>query len=134
VVAARDHGLAVDDAVLVGSPGAGVDHARELGLPEGSVWATTADNDIIGHAYDAGDLRAPVHPLVPTGVPNPDPDLVHGNDPTDPDFGARVFGSDPRHPDLAGSASRPHRVLGEEVDIVAELRADHRGPRRPGDP
>jgi pimeloyl-ACP methyl ester carboxylesterase len=94
-VTARDHGLAIDNTVFVGSPGVGADHARELGLPADSVWATRADNDVIQHAYDHPDLRTPVHPLVPTGVPNPDPDLVHGNDPTDADFGARVFGSDP---------------------------------------
>ncbi|MGH4018868.1 MAG: alpha/beta hydrolase, partial [Pseudonocardiaceae bacterium] len=94
-VTARDEGLDVDNAVLVGSPGVGVDHARELGLHAGNVWATRADNDIIQHAYDPGDLQTPVHPQVPTGVPNPDPDLVHGNDPTDPDFGGRVFASDP---------------------------------------
>lgn len=56
--------------------------------------ATRADNDVIGHAYDHTDLRTPVHPLVPTNVPNPDPDLAHGNDPTDADFDTRVFGSD----------------------------------------
>jgi hypothetical protein len=84
----------VDNTVFVGSPGVGAEHARDLGLPEGSVWATRADNDIIQHSYDHTDLRTPVHPLVPTNVPNPDPDLAHGNDPTDADFGGHVFGSD----------------------------------------
>ncbi|MEK8109345.1 alpha/beta hydrolase [Micromonospora sp. M12] len=34
-VAAREHGLAADALVFVGSPGVGVSHAAELGVPSG---------------------------------------------------------------------------------------------------
>ncbi|WP_309246300.1 alpha/beta hydrolase [Verrucosispora sioxanthis] len=37
--AARDHGLTADALVFVGSPGVGVAHAAELGMPTGQVWA-----------------------------------------------------------------------------------------------
>ncbi|MGH4019790.1 MAG: alpha/beta hydrolase [Pseudonocardiaceae bacterium] len=78
-VAARDERLDVDNIVLVGSPGVGVDHASELGIPRENVWATAAENDPIASAID------PTQPY----------DLVHGNDPTDADFGGQVFASDP---------------------------------------
>ncbi|WP_223160763.1 alpha/beta hydrolase, partial [Salinispora cortesiana] len=67
-----------DTVVFVGSPGVGVDHASELtGVRPDQVWATTAKHDIIGRV----------------------PDWVHGNDPSELDFGARVFASDPGNPD-----------------------------------
>lgn len=67
-VAARDHGLPADSTVFIGSPGVRVEHARELGLPEGSVWATRADNDIIQRACDPSELRTPVHPWCTAAV------------------------------------------------------------------
>ncbi|MEV0605010.1 alpha/beta hydrolase [Polymorphospora rubra] len=100
--AARDHGLAADDLVLVGSPGVGVDHARDLGLPPERVWASTADNDVIRYVPSArafaGDLALSV--AVPGIGPvlafsRPGDDLWFGHDPSDRDFGGRVFASDP---------------------------------------
>ncbi|MEV0727944.1 alpha/beta hydrolase [Polymorphospora sp. NPDC050346] len=100
--AARDHGLAADDLVLVGSPGVGVDHARDLGLPAGRVWASTAGNDVIRYVPSvgalAGDLALGV--ALPGIGPvlafsRPGDDLWFGHDPSDRDFGARVFASDP---------------------------------------
>ena len=55
-------------AVLLGSPGAGVSRAAELG-PTGSVWAARAFGDPIGAV----------------------PESIHGSDPTDPEFGAGRF-------------------------------------------
>jgi hypothetical protein len=89
-VAARDHGLAANDVILVGSPGAGVERASELGLPAGHVWASTAQAD----------------PIRLTGLPSvggwPEPDQRwHGTAPDSEVFGARGFTSDPgswRHP------------------------------------
>ncbi|MGH4019520.1 MAG: alpha/beta hydrolase [Pseudonocardiaceae bacterium] len=92
---ARDEGLDADNVIFAGSPGVGVDHARDLGVPAENVWATTAAHDPIQHAYDPEDVSVPIHPLVPTEVANPDPELVHGNNPTDADFGGQVFASDP---------------------------------------
>jgi len=41
-------GLAVDETVLVGSPGVGVDHASDLG--EGNVWVGLAKWDLVGYS------------------------------------------------------------------------------------
>ena len=39
--------LPVDNAVLLGSPGVGVDRAKDLNIPADHVWSATAKNDII---------------------------------------------------------------------------------------
>jgi hypothetical protein len=70
VTAAR-LGLPADDLVLIGSPGVGVAHASELGMPSDHVWASTATRDRIRHT----------------------PFLLHGLVPTSPAFGARIFDS-----------------------------------------
>lgn len=62
-------GMPVDQIVLVGSPGAGVDTAAALGVEE--VYVATAPDDPIDHL----------------------PAVVHGPDPTDDDFGAIEFGT-----------------------------------------
>jgi pimeloyl-ACP methyl ester carboxylesterase len=85
--AAREHGLAVDDVVFVGSPGVGADHASGLGIPVGHVWASTARWDII-NATALAD-RAPE--WLDRDVTR---DRWHGTDPGHPDFGARTFTSD----------------------------------------
>lgn len=68
---ARDEHLNVDEIVIVGSPGVGVDHASLLNHPPEHVHATVAENDIIN--------------MVP----------VHGFNPAVGMFGATVFPSDP---------------------------------------
>lgn len=52
--AATDHGLAVDDLIFLGSPGAGggVEHADELGGPE--VWVGNASRDPVARLADNG--------------------------------------------------------------------------------
>jgi len=131
-ITARDAGLDVDDVVFVGSPGVGVDQAADLGIPPENVWATTAENDPIQSAYDVEDLSVPIHPLIPTEITNPDPDLVHGNNPTDPDFGGRVFACD------AGSQWPPAATHDEYWDVQSSslrnfgyivVGADHRVER-----
>lgn len=78
--AAKESTFNADALVFVGSPGVDVNHASELnGVRPGQVWVTTAENDIIRRV--------------------PDWDFIHGNDPSDRDFGARVFASDPGNPD-----------------------------------
>lgn len=90
--------LPVDDLVLVGSPGVGVDRAAELDIdndPTRHVWSTTANDDPIR----AVDLTAVFNHLSPVGwgiqrlLGIPDP--LHGPDPSRPRFGGQVFGSDP---------------------------------------
>ncbi|MEV0649456.1 alpha/beta hydrolase [Phytomonospora sp. NPDC050363] len=65
VAAASGDGLAVDDIVLVGSPGVGADHADELQVGSDHVWVEAADDD----------------PITAWGN--------HGTDPAGEDFGAR---------------------------------------------
>lgn len=74
--AARGSDFDADAVVFVGSPGVGVDHVSDLaGLRPDQVWATTAKHDVIGLVPDWG--------------------FTHGKDPSEADFGARVFRSDP---------------------------------------
>lgn len=42
--------LPVDNAIMVGSPGVGVDHAKDLNIPADHVFAATAKNDLINLA------------------------------------------------------------------------------------
>jgi hypothetical protein len=72
-------GLVADDLVLIGSPGAGVAHATDLGLDPRHVWASTARYDVINAAVN------PLHP----------PGLWYGPSPSGPSFGAHVFTSAP---------------------------------------
>ncbi|GLY23296.1 alpha/beta hydrolase [Micromonospora sp. NBRC 101691] len=117
--AAREHGLAADALVFVGSPGVGVDHAADLRLPPGQVWASTATDDVIGLVRPPVELagRAAVGAALPwlagDVVGRPDDDLWFGRDPTDPGFGGRVFPSgryghtgywEPANPALDGMA------------------------------
>ncbi|WP_415647476.1 alpha/beta hydrolase [Stackebrandtia soli] len=75
---AKDHGLDVDEAIFVGSPGVGTDTAAELGLNPENVYSSHASND-------------PIRYLTETEV-------AFGNNPSDEDFGGRRFASDPGTP------------------------------------
>ncbi|MDF6043343.1 alpha/beta hydrolase family protein [Streptomyces sp. JH14] len=91
----------VDDIVLVGSPGVGVDRAEDLGVGKGHVFVGAAENDVVtklpskrqaavgaagfaaggpGIAYMLGDL-----------ADQGDDDLWFGKDPASEAFGARRF-------------------------------------------
>ncbi|MGH4020615.1 MAG: alpha/beta hydrolase [Pseudonocardiaceae bacterium] len=83
---AHDRGLAADAVIFIGSPGIGVDHASDLGIPPEHVWSSTAENDVIR-------LGGPV---------------VHGPDPTGEDFGGQTFTSDPGHEDWYGYSVGAH--------------------------
>ena len=91
---AATSGFTADNVVFVGSPGVGVDAARDL---TGRVWATTSRSDIIQYAAPAPaafarDLMvAPAFPAV--GLP--ERDLWFGHNPSDPAFGAHTFASSP---------------------------------------
>ncbi len=76
--AAHDHGLNADALTLIGSPGGGddVNSVGDLGMPEGTVYAGAADNDFVSWLGRDGDLGM-------------------GQDPTQADFGAKVFPVDP---------------------------------------
>lgn len=79
---AHDEGLAVDDIVVVGSPGLGgdTDHASDLGIDPGHVWAGANSNDPVA---DLGN-RGAFHLEVLGG-------LGLGDDPVEDDFGANRF-------------------------------------------
>lgn len=98
--AARDHGLAADALVFVGSPGVGVAHAGELGLPPGQVWASTAPDDVIRLARPPDELArrallgaSPVGPAIGSLLGAPERELWFGQDPSHPGFGGRTFPS-----------------------------------------
>src|SRR5690606_8953569 len=76
--AARDHGLHADDVVFIGSPGVGVEHANNLGMPPDHVWSGTAGLDEIKVArkLDPSDW-------------DPSNDMWFGKNPSDPSFGGR---------------------------------------------
>jgi len=72
--AAQDAQLDADNAVFIGSPGVGVDHASDLQLADDAdVYASTAENDIIQRT----------------------PGFIHGQQPINDDFGADTFESGP---------------------------------------
>ncbi|MEV4629036.1 alpha/beta hydrolase [Micromonospora sp. NPDC049523] len=96
-VTARDHGLAADQVVFLGSPGVGVDRAADLDLPTAAVWSSTASNDVIRYAPGPAELagRVVVGAAVPgfglTAFGRPADDLWFGANPSGPSFGAQVF-------------------------------------------
>ncbi|WP_406406388.1 alpha/beta hydrolase [Streptomyces sp. NBC_01643] len=109
----------VDDIVLVGSPGVGVDRAEDLGVGKNHVFVGAAENDVVTKlpskrqavvgavglivggppvAHIAGDLADPG-----------DDDLWSGKDPASREFGARRF--------LVGDG--PRLVSGNGISIDA---------------
>ncbi|MDG4762001.1 alpha/beta hydrolase [Micromonospora sp. WMMD710] len=118
-VAAREHGLAADALMFVGSPGVGAAHATELGVPPGQVWASSAPDDVIRLARPVDELgRRALLGVAPLAAVLGWPDrngheLWFGRDPADPGFGGRVFPSgrgghagywEPGNPALDGMA------------------------------
>ncbi|MEV2241498.1 alpha/beta hydrolase [Micromonospora sp. NPDC049891] len=97
--AARDHGLAADALVFVGSPGVGVTHAADLGLPPGQVWASTAPDDVIRLTRPPDELgRRAVLGASPVGtiagwLAGSGDERWFGRDPAEPGFGGRTFPS-----------------------------------------
>ncbi|QUH05718.1 hypothetical protein HUO13_02020 [Saccharopolyspora erythraea] len=96
--AARDHGLHANNIVFIGSPGVGVDHASELGVPPDHVWSGTSGMDIIDYAtpspnpadYGPGDSNEPPMPWDGPSNPGGDhDDHWFGMNPSDPGFGGR---------------------------------------------
>ncbi|MFB7132135.1 alpha/beta hydrolase [Streptomyces sp. NPDC056237] len=91
----------VDDIILVGSPGVGVDHASDLGVGKDHVFVGAADNDVV---TKLPSKRQSVVGVVGTIAAGPvvgyaaadiadqrDDDLWFGKDPASEAFGARRF-------------------------------------------
>ncbi|MFE9820582.1 alpha/beta hydrolase [Streptomyces sp. NPDC005791] len=89
----------VDDIVLVGSPGVGVDRAEELGVGGGHVFVGSAENDVVTKLPSkqqvlAHAVAAPSGPfafVVGDIADRKDDDLWFGKDPASEAFGARRF-------------------------------------------
>ncbi|MDF3141213.1 MULTISPECIES: alpha/beta hydrolase [unclassified Streptomyces] len=87
----RDHpDLPVDNAILVGSPGVGVNHAKDLNIPADHVWAATAKNDLVNVAPPPAGMLAPLNPKAYMRLFD-DHSIMYGNDPTSDEFGGRTF-------------------------------------------
>ncbi|MFD7337131.1 alpha/beta hydrolase [Streptomyces violascens] len=87
----RDHpGLPVDNAIFVGSPGVGVDHAKDLHIPADHIWSATAKNDLINLAPPNPGPLAPLNPFAYERLFD-DHSILYGNDPTSDEFGGQVF-------------------------------------------
>jgi uncharacterized protein YukE len=87
------YGLAADDVVLIGSPGAGVAHAADLGLAPSHVWGSTARHDVINAA--ANPVQVGVPPLLRPLLGMHTDHLWYGPSPAGPAFGGQVFTSAP---------------------------------------
>ncbi|MGW4890913.1 alpha/beta hydrolase [Kitasatospora sp. NPDC004240] len=81
-------GLPVDDIVLVGSPGVGVEKAKQLGIGADHVYVGTAKNDPVAAAPSPGML-IPGWAAV-EAITNPDGSW-HGTDPASESFGGQRF-------------------------------------------
>ncbi|MCT9087636.1 alpha/beta hydrolase family protein [Streptomyces sp. ASQP_92] len=89
--ALRDHPeLPVDNAIMVGSPGLGVNHAKDLNIPADHVWAATAKNDLINLAPPPSGALAPLNPKAYMHLFD-DHSILYGYDPTSDDFGGQTF-------------------------------------------
>lgn len=87
----RDHpDLPVNNAILVGSPGTGVNHAKDLHIGADHVWAATAKNDLVNLAPPPAGTLAPLNPMAYWRLFN-DHSVMYGNDPTSDEFGGQTF-------------------------------------------
>ncbi|MGW7253944.1 alpha/beta hydrolase [Streptomyces sp. NPDC054834] len=87
----RDHpDLPVDRAILVGSPGVGVNHAKDLNIPADHVYAATAKNDLVNLAPPPAGRLAPLNPMAYARLFD-DHSIMYGYDPTSDEFGGQTF-------------------------------------------
>jgi len=109
----QDGGIAgVEDIVLVGSPGVGVDRAEDLGVSREHVYVGAAENDLVTKAPSKlqGNMAAVAGPVgfVAGGLlDRGGDDLWFGKDPASEAFGARRFYTD-RGPSLATGGFDAH--------------------------
>jgi hypothetical protein len=99
-VSAHGQGIAADDMVLIGSPGVGVDHAGDLGMPAGHVWASTSAHDVINAAVNPATqaLRLDMNPLLRPFFGEHSDGLWFGTSPATASFGSHLFASSPGSP------------------------------------
>ncbi|MFF8966440.1 alpha/beta hydrolase [Streptomyces globisporus] len=96
----------VDDIVLVGSPGLGVDRAEDLKVGRDHVFVGAAENDVVTHLPSlknalisaAGSALGEAGSMAVDMVHQGDGRLWFGEDPASEEFGARRFAVDPGPP------------------------------------
>lgn len=125
----------VDDVILLGSPGVGVDKAEDLGVGKQHVFVGSADNDPVTHlpTMDEVLLAGPVGSLVYGDVFDwGDDDIYFGKDPSSEAFGAQRFKVDPGpHPvtELGGFDAHSQYFTPEKdrvsADNIAAIVAGH---------
>ncbi|GAB7181702.1 hypothetical protein ATKI12_1533 [Kitasatospora sp. Ki12] len=96
----RDKGLPVDNVVLIASPGAGVEHARDLGVDPSRVFVAQGDKDPIKFAIPENADNAASNIVNNVGADlgftdNPDHHVAFGRDPSVPQFGAQALPTSP---------------------------------------
>jgi Alpha/beta hydrolase len=110
----------VDDIILVGSPGVGVDKAEDLGVGKDHVFVGAAQNDLVTKlpsktqvwaASAAGIAMGPLGPvgaLIGGEAADPEGDeLWFGRDPASREFGARRFEVADGPPPFSGGSAVP---------------------------
>ncbi len=88
----------VDDIILLGSPGVGVDKAQDLGVGKEHVFVGSAENDPVTHlpTKDEVALAGPVGVFFyGDAFDRGDDDIYFGKDPASEAFGAQRFKVDP---------------------------------------
>ncbi|MFJ2110481.1 alpha/beta hydrolase [Streptomyces sp. NPDC087850] len=109
--------LPVDNAIMVGSPGVGVDHAKDLNIPSDHVFAATAKNDLINLAPPPAGPLAPLNPKAYMEFFD-DHSIVHGTDPVSDDFGGVVFDVPAgKFPGLGGEMMPAHSQYWDEKPL-----------------
>ncbi|MFD8705624.1 alpha/beta hydrolase [Kitasatospora sp. NPDC059648] len=117
----RDHGLPVDNAVLIASPGAGVENAKDLRIDPNHVYAAQSPADAIGWAAatDPSGMGDNVWDNIKTdwGFGDGDHHLMYGRQTTAPQFGANVMPVDPNagHSDYWNDGSPTLAAMGQVI-------------------
>ncbi len=112
--------LPVENAIMVGSPGVGADHAKDLNIPPDHVFAATAKNDLINAAPPPA--RDPLSPKAYWDLFD-DHTIVHGTDPTSDDFGGQVFKvPDGKLPGAGGEVMPAHSQYWDDKPLVSLAR------------
>ncbi|MFG2825376.1 alpha/beta hydrolase [Kitasatospora sp. NPDC048365] len=106
--AMRDKGLPVDAVMFVGSPGTGVDNAKDLGIDPSHVYAGRGDADAIDNAVSTNPLNwvrdgaSELGSTISNGFSGPlgytseeDNHLAFGRDPSNGNFGGHKIPTDP---------------------------------------
>ncbi|MBD0693844.1 alpha/beta hydrolase [Streptomyces sp. CBMA123] len=117
----KDHGLPVDNVVLIASPGAGVDTAKDLRIDPSHVYAAQSPADMIGmaSAVDPGGFVDNFwdNTKADFGFDDGDHHLIHGRQTTTPQFGANVMPVDPNagHSDYWNNGSPTLAAMGQVI-------------------